>query len=245
VIADTPARRVPASPSRRSERTFYVAMSIAVIAITVFGFGKTWFLRPYFTNPQPLVTSVRVHGAAFTAWVLLLLAQTTLVAAHRTDIHRKLGWMGAALAVFMAGIAIKAALYAVHRDVVCCNAELARGFLIVPVADVLVFSVLVGAAVLDRRDTATHKRLMLLATLSLLDAAIARWPVPGIGDAPLAQYALTDAFIAAAMLYDFASRRSVSPVYVWGGLAIVVEQWARDALGATAAWQSLAAKILE
>jgi hypothetical protein len=47
------------------------------------------------------------------------------------------------------------------------------------------------------------------------------------------------------MLYDFASRRSVSPVYLWGGLAIVVEQWARDALGATAVWQSLAAKILE
>jgi len=55
----------------------------------------------------------------------------------------------------------------------------------------------------------------------------------------------TNSFIAAAMLYDFASRRSVSPVYLWGGLAIVVEQWARDALRATAVWQSLAAKILE
>ncbi len=47
------------------------------------------------------------------------------------------------------------------------------------------------------------------------------------------------------MLYDFASRRFVSPVYIYGGLAIVVEQWARDALGATAVWQWLAAKILE
>src|SRR5262249_11864470 len=107
------------------------------------------------------------------------------------------------------------------------------------------FASLVALAVLARGRSETHKRLMLLATLSLLDAAVARWPIPGIGDATLAQYAITDAFIAAAMLYDFGSRRSVSPVYVGGGLASVAEQWARDALGAPAAWQALAAKILE
>lgn len=73
-----------------------------------------------------------MHGAAFTAWVLLLLTQSTLVAAHRTDIHRKLGWIGAALAVFMAGIAVRTALVAVHAAVVCCNADAARGFLIIP-----------------------------------------------------------------------------------------------------------------
>jgi hypothetical protein len=107
------------------------------------------------------------------------------------------------------------------------------------------FASLVALGVLARARPQTHKRLMLLGTISLLDAAVARWPISGLADAPLAQYAIADAFIAAAMLYDFASRRSVSPVYLWGGLAVVVEQWARDALGATAVWQSLAAKILE
>ena len=107
------------------------------------------------------------------------------------------------------------------------------------------FGSLVVLAVLKRGRPETHKRLMLLATISLLDAAAARMPIPGVQDHPLGYYAVTDAFIAAAMFYDFASRRSVSPVYLWGGLAIVAEQWARDALGATAVWQSLAAKVLE
>ena len=39
-----------------------------------------------------------VHAALFTAWILLFIAQTTLVAAHRVDIHRRLGILGAVLA---------------------------------------------------------------------------------------------------------------------------------------------------
>jgi hypothetical protein len=106
------------------------------------------------------------------------------------------------------------------------------------------FATLLVLAVAARARPETHKRLMLLATLSLLDAAVARWPIAGIADSPLAYYGITDAFIAAAIVYDFVSRRSVSPVYVYGALAIVAEQWARDPLGATALWQALAAKIL-
>ena len=119
MIADVPSRRV----SRRAEHIFYIGMSVAVIAMTFAGFAKTWFLRPYFENPQALPLTTRLHGAAFTAWVLLLLVQTTLVAAHRTDIHRKLGWIGAGLASFMVVIAVWTAITAVHAAVVCCDAE--------------------------------------------------------------------------------------------------------------------------
>lgn len=98
-------------------------MSLAAIAIMVAGFAKSYFLRSYFPNPQPLPLTTRIHGAAFTAWVVLLLVQSTLVASHRTDVHRKLGWIGAALAAFMCVIAVKTALMAVHAAVVCCNAE--------------------------------------------------------------------------------------------------------------------------
>lgn len=151
-------------------------MSLMVIAITVGGFAKSYYLGSYFHAPAlPLTT--RIHGAAFTAWVIFFLAQTMLVASHRTDVHRKLGWIGAALAAFMCVIAIKTAIMAVHAAVVCCNAELARGFLIVPVSDVIVFGILVGCAVAYRRDAIAHKRLMLLATLAILDAATGRWPL--------------------------------------------------------------------
>jgi hypothetical protein len=234
VIADLPARRVN---SRRAERIFYVGMSLAVIAMVLAGFAKTYFLRSYFvTTPLPLTT--RIHGAAFTAWVLLFLAQSTLVAAHRTDIHRKLGWIGAALAVFMTGIAVRTAINAVHAAVVCCNADLARGFLIIPIADAIVFGVLVGYAVVNRRDTGTHKRLMLLATLAILDAATGRWPWSFIQAAPYNYVVALDVIILAIVAYDTIARKHLARAYAWGVPLVVGSHVARELIRASPTWKS-------
>jgi len=229
---------------RANDRAFYTGIAIVAALAVLVGFSRTYFLRPHFET-APLDAAFHVHGLVFSAWIALFVAQTWLVAARRTDVHRKLGWAGACLAVLMVVVALNAAVHGAHRDIAAGYATESLRFFSTPVLAMAMFAALVALAVGARGRPETHKRLMLLATLSLLDAAVARWPIPGIGDAPVVYYAIADAFIAAAMLYDFVSRRSVSPVYIWGGLAIVVEQWARDALGATVVWQSLAAKILE
>src|SRR5882762_11250061 len=95
----------PALNRRRRERWFYLAMSIAAV-ITVFaGFSRTYYLRPYFTT-APLMPLLHLHGVVFTSWLALFLIQTTLVAAHRTDIHRRLGIAGGVIAtlVVMVGL---------------------------------------------------------------------------------------------------------------------------------------------
>src|SRR5918998_662628 len=75
---------------RRRERLFYTGMAVAFV-ITVFaGFARTYYLRPYFGTPQ-LTPLLHLHGVVFTSWLVLLLAQTALVAANRTNIHRRLG----------------------------------------------------------------------------------------------------------------------------------------------------------
>jgi hypothetical protein len=240
------ATAVAAAPAdvRANDRVFYTGIAVAAAVTVLVGFSRTYFLRPYFQT-EPLDAAFHVHGLVFSAWIALFVAQTSFVAAGRTAVHRKLGWAGACLALLMVVVALNAAVHGAQRDIAAGYLTESLRFFTTPVLSMVMFASLVALAVIARGRPETHKRLMLLATLSLLDAAVARWPIPGIGDAPLAYYAVTDAFIVAAMLYDFASRRSVSPVYVWGGLAIVVEQWSRDALGATAVWQSLAAKILE
>jgi hypothetical protein len=237
---------VAAAPSgaRASDRVFYTGMAVAAALAVLLGFSRTYFLRPYFQT-TPLDSAFHVHGLVFSAWLALFVVQTSLVAVGRTATHRKLGWAGACLAMLMIVVALNAAVHGAHRDIAAGYATESLRFFATPVLAMAMFASLVALAVAWRAKPETHKRLMLLATLSLLDAAVARWPVAGIADAPLAQYAISDAFVVAAMLYDFATRRSISPVYVWAGLAIVAEQWARDALGATAVWQSLAAKILE
>jgi hypothetical protein len=236
VIPDTPARR---GPSRQSEHIFYVGMSIAAIAIMFAGFAKTWFLRSYF-HPEPLTLTVKLHGAAFTAWVLLLLVQTTLVSTRRTDIHRKLGWIGAALAAFMVVIAVDAGVIAVHAAVVCCNAVAARAFLAIPMSSAIVFGVLVAYAVASRRDAGTHKRLMLLATLFILDAAASRWPLQFIQASKYGYYVAIDAIILAVVAYDTIARRQLARAYARGVPLVVGAQVLRELIGRTAAWQSFA-----
>jgi hypothetical protein len=145
----------------------------------------------------------------------------------------------------MIGVALVAAITSGRRDIVAGHVEESLTFFATPVFSMVAFALLVGAAITLRGRPETHKRLMLLAMLSLLDAAVARWPFPAFVGTPLGYYGITDAFILAAMLYDFASRRSVSPVYVWGGLAIVAGQWLRDVLGATAPWHALASAVLQ
>ena len=76
---------------------------------------------------------------------------------------------------------------------------------------------------------------MLLATIAMLDAAIAR--LPGLfALGPLAFFAVQDLFVIAGPVYDFASRRRVNAAYWWGGLLILVSQPVRLFISQTPMW---------
>jgi hypothetical protein len=91
----------------------------------------------------------------------------------------------------------------------------------IPLGDIIVFGVLVGAATLQRHDSDKHKRLMLLATISLLTAAVARFlRQVGMGGAPNLFYG-TDVFVVVLAIYDLVSRGRVHPATLWGGAAVV------------------------
>jgi hypothetical protein len=82
---------------------------------------------------------------------------------------------------------------------------------------------------------------MLLATINLLDAPIARWP-GATAETPV--YVLVDLFIVAGILYDLATRRRVDPAYVWGGAVVVAGQMLRDPVGWSAAWNAIARALI-
>jgi hypothetical protein len=235
---------VPRHPAdRRIDRIFYTGMSAAILAAVFVGFTPTYYLRTHFqTTPLPLL--LHVHGFVFTCWILLFVTQTSLIAARRTDLHRRLGLAGAALAGLMVVIGLTTAIVSGRRDVAAGSAE-ALSFLTTPFADMLVFLVLVAAAIKYRRRAETHKRLMLLATISLLDAAVARWPLAIIATSPFAFFVLTDVFIAVGIVYDLVSRRRVHPAYVWGGALIVASQPLRLVVGQTDGWHAVARMILQ
>jgi hypothetical protein len=238
------AAAAPPRAAPSGDRVFYTGMAVAAALAVLIGFARTFYLRGRF-EPTPLVPLLVVHGVVFSAWMVLFAAQTSLIAARRAPIHRRMGWAGAGLAAAMVVVALAAAVTTGRRDIAAGYETESLEFFATPVLSMAVFALLVAAAVAARGRPETHKRLMLLATVSLLDAAFARWPIAGIAASPLGYYGLTDAFIVAAILYDLGVRRRVHAVYIWGGLLIVAGQWAREPLGATAVWQAFARAVLD
>jgi hypothetical protein len=218
-------------------------MAIAAAVVVFAGFAPTYFLRgSYQTTPLP--TYLQVHGALFTAWIALFIAQTSLVAVRRTSVHRRLGWATAALAAVMVVVGTTAGIFSMRTQVEAGNVQPAQAFLTTPLFSMTAFAAFVAAAVTRRRDVQAHKRLMLLATISILDAAVARLPFEVFRTSSWAYLPATDLLLAVAILYDLASRRAVHPAYLWGGLLLVVEQTLRIPVGESAVWQAIAGAIL-
>ncbi|MGH9928991.1 MAG: hypothetical protein ACREA9_07155 [Pyrinomonadaceae bacterium] len=225
----------PAIIRRRRERWFYIGMSIAVV-ITVFaGFAPTYYLRPYFTA-APLMPLLHLHGLVFSSWLVLFITQTTLVAAHRTDIHRRLGILGGVIAVLMVGLGVTTAVVRASQGATPPGGPPPLVFLAVPLGDMLVFPILVGAGFYFRRKPDVHKRLMLLATISILAAAIARLPFAIMQAGPPAFFGLTDVFVVAVLLYDLITLKRIHRATALAGLLIVASQPLRLMLGGTSAW---------
>lgn len=115
-------------------------------------------------------------------------------------------------------------------------------FTAVPFGSLVLFAGFFGAAVVWRARPELHKRLVLLATISILTPAIARFGF--VGQRPAIALALTNLFVVAAIAYDWRSRGRVSPVYWWGGLAILLSAPLRILVGRSDAWHALAAYLI-
>ncbi|MFL5542577.1 MAG: hypothetical protein ACJ8J0_26560 [Longimicrobiaceae bacterium] len=240
-VAPLPRQARQSAGLRRRDHVFYSGMAFAVAALVVVGFSPTFFLRSYFGGPE--LTPLRIaHGSAFTAWVALFVVQTLLVATRRTPVHRRLGVAGAVLAVAMVGLGVALAISAARAGRAPPGQE-PRAFLAIPLFDLATFAPLVAAAIWFRGRPETHKRLMLLATLSILGAAAGRLP-PAAVYGPLFFFGVVDVLVLAGPVYDLATRRRVHPAYVWGGLLIILSQPLRLVLSGTAAWLAFAGMLI-
>jgi hypothetical protein len=225
-----------------AERRFHTGLALTMFAAVFLGFARSFFLRPWFPDtPAPTERIFYVHGAAFTAWCVLLVVQPALVAMGRTDMHRRIGGLGALLAVAMVSLGTVGALTAARRPAGFIGVPIPPlQFLIVPLFDMALFATFVALAIAKRRDPQSHKRLMLLASVNLLAAGIARWPFAMMASGPPVYFALTDLFIVAMVAWDIASRGRVHPATLGGGLSIVVSQPLRLVLSGTEGWTALA-----
>lgn len=226
---------------RRRNRTFNIALAVTSIALVFAGFARTYYLNGYFAQ-RTLTWFLHLHGFIFSAWFVLLLVQIVLVAMGRTDLHRRLGVAGAAMVCVMVPLGIGIGIHAAKYGSLSTPPGVTRlGFLVVPVTDMVVFGTLAGAGLLYRRRPEIHKRLMVLATLSILTAAIARIPLHFIQTHGLpAIFGLTDLLVLVFIGYDTIAHKRLHPANLWGGLLILLSLPLRFALGGSAAWLTFA-----
>jgi hypothetical protein len=232
--------RAPIASRQQRGRKYYISFAV-VAALTVFiGFSRTYFLKGYFDAPS-LSPLVHFHGLIFTSWILLFITQTSLVAAGRTDIHRKLGVAGGVLAGLMIIIGTLTAINSAKLGHVPAPGIPPLIFLSIPLFDIVQFAILIGTALYLRRKLEHHRRLMLVATISILPAAFARFPIPALYPyQPHMAFLMTDVVLLCAIAYDFIKHRRLHPAFVWAGLLVIVSYPLRLMIAGTGAWMTFA-----
>ena len=229
-------------PDGKDSRLFFTFMGAAVAIIVFAGFARSYYLSHWLTAPArtPEITPLlHIHATVFTSWILLQVVQPALAASGRVAIHRKLGWLGAALAAgvwVLGNLASIEAMKVGYKGVGDPHAFYAITFF-----SMQAFGIIVALGIWRRAEAETHKRLMLLSNAAILEAAVGRLPLQLIADtAPLSFYLGADLIILAGMVYDWRARGRVHSVWLWGGGALVVSQFARVAIMNTGPWLAFA-----
>jgi hypothetical protein len=194
------------------------------------------------------VRAANLHGLIATVWIALHYTQARLVAAHRIDIHRRLGIFAACVAVLLAVQAVSMGI----GNAAAGHAPAGRDplqFLSVPLGTTTMFMLFVGSALALRHKREWHKRLMLLATMTLLVPAMGRLDSQVMAPLGLPRLVLAPAvtfgFVAWAWIHDWRQVGRVHPAYIVGGVALLVSMPLRRAIGFTDAWLPIARWLVE
>jgi hypothetical protein len=211
-------------------------VALLALAVMVIGFSPSFFLKHWFHKPPALTLLLVVHGTIMTAWLVLFLVQAQLGSVRNLRMHRRLG---------VAGVVLAAAVVVAGTTVAITGARLGHSpgppplqFLAIPLMDMVVFAILAGSALHFRRRTDIHKRLMTLAAVGILTAAIARTPL--IGNNILAAFGTTLLIALGCLAWDTWTHRRLHPAFGWGFALLAVSWPLRLWLSGTAGWLAVA-----
>ena len=232
-----------AAPRRaRNDRLFYTGMGALVLLLAIAGFARSYYLAGWFETPAgtPEITLLlHAHAAACTLWLALMVIQPLLIAGKNRPLHRRLGWFGLGVAVAMVVLGNAAAVAAMHVGFIGLGDPLV--FYAVPFFAINSFAVTAFFAFRWRERAETHKRLILLANVAILNAAVARIPLAAVqAGAPFTFTFLPNLITLAGIVYDWRTRGRIHRVWIWGGLIMLLSQILMFPVMGSAAWHGFA-----
>lgn len=225
------------SPLNKNVSFFWIAS--AALSIALLGFWFTYWKPVLAGVPFPRV--LHLHAALWFGWFALLVAQTVLIQKSKRLLHKRVGIAAVFYTVVLIGISLMIAFQTIVRDVDLISRSAKSVPTIIPLTQILMFSTLFGLAAFMRNQSDMHKRLIVLAALVAVTPALARISIGLMGEPNvLLIFTASNLLILVVGLVDWYTHRRIHPVYLWGGIAIVVVRVFRIPLAMSPAWEGFA-----
>jgi hypothetical protein len=250
VEASPRRQREPFLARRPTDHNFFLIYVLLIWLAVLAGFGPD-IVKHLRSNAAPYPVAVHVHAVVTLTWLALLTSQVLLIRHQKVLMHRKRGIAGAFLAIAVVLVGIWAAL--AFEGALMATAERRPHFLAIEWSNIIEFASLTTAAVILRHQPSAHKRLILLATLSLTPAAFNRavgkpflHPLLGSGvwQTWVQIFVLTDLMVLGIGVYDWRSRGRLHPAWVLGALWMLAGQLTASWLFYNPTWKAIATSIL-
>jgi hypothetical protein len=208
------------SLKRFLSRYFYFCMTLLMAVLAVWGFSHTVDARLLHADPpRPLL--LWFHAAAFTAWIVLFIAQSALVRVRKVRVHRTLGWFGAALAATMVASGFVVSVVMLRLDMAALHRKNIASFLSVLWCDMIIFGACMALAIYFRKRPEYHRRLVFMASCQLMQAAFVRFDYIGYHDL---FYPALDVLVVAGIVRDLIVDGRITRIYLYVFPAMIVLQ---------------------
>lgn len=244
---------------------FYFWIACACLAVALIGFMPTYFV-PMTQGKYEAPAIIHLHGLILFSWTVYFVTQSWLVAQGKVVAHRTWGLLGVSLLTAMVFIVVATVSMRIRQaSAPGVPADVTRSVLAfawVSISSILLVIPAAILAIVYVKRPEIHKRLLLLLTVSLLGAPIARWfltfapPPPPSGGPPLPvdlsnmaappvqvtvlPALLGDILLLIAMTYDWRTRGRPHPVYLVGGAILILQQITQSPVADTPLWQACA-----
>ena len=209
---------------RNFDRRFYLGVGLVALALVFWGFAPTYYLKLLFASPV-LSTRLHIHGAVMSSWLLVFFVQACLISARRVHLHRRVGIVGAVIAMLVIVMGCTTTFNAAAREVGRHSEEATARVTVLglELVQMALFAAFVGAAIWMRRRPDFHKRLMLLSVACMMPSAFARIPLnlSFMVSGNLSILILFNLFVLGFALIDTLRNRRLHPAFGWGALLAI------------------------
>jgi hypothetical protein len=233
-------------PARDDRRAALVWLGIFWIFV---GFGFGFDLHNYLHEQPPVPRIVHVHAIATTIWLLMATALVLMVETGKVGWHRRFGWFATGYAALIIVIAPWSELSWQALNLHTPGA-LPPEFLSMAFSGVLCMAVLLTWGILLRRNSAAHRRVLILATICISDAGFSRLvglfvPAPSTFWGTYLFYEGGNALIILLMfLWDW-KRNRVMKQFLWGALLILAVGLTATGMYFNEGWREMSRAWLE